>query len=261
MKKYLTICLLSSLLCMPQMAFGWGLTGHRVVGELAQKQLTPTAAARIDVVLKHASLAMVANWGDFIRNDDKYTGWEVWHYKDMAPGLTREEFDKEVVTQNNGEAIFRIYALIDSLKKNPSNEVNLKMLIHLIGDMHQPLHMGQPEDKGGNTIRINWFGRNMSLHSLWDEGLIDFQKLSYTEYATHLNNTHFIKAEAFHPAMVLDWAWATYQSAKDVYASVSEMENQYKYNFLYISLLEDRLSLAGAHLASVLNYIYDMKRP
>lgn len=259
MKKYVIVCLLGGMLCLPQFVWGWGLTGHRVVGEIAQQKLTPAAAKRIDAVLKHASVAMVANWGDFIKSDDTYKGVDIWHYKDIAPGMSREAFDKEAVIKNDGEMIFRLNELIASLKKDPSNEVNLKLLIHIVGDMHQPLHMGRPEDKGGNTIRFTWLGRNTSLHSLWDEGLIDFQKLSYTEYARHLCNTQPVKAVQFQPSMLLDWAWGTYQAAEKVYDSAGETENQYKYNFKYVSLLEERLALGGAHLASILNYIYGGK--
>ena len=259
MKKNITTCLLVVLFFAPQMAWGWGMTGHRVIGELAQKKLSKTATNRIDVVLKHASVAMVANWGDFVRSDDKYKGQEVWHYKDIAPGLNREAFNKEAVTKNDGEAIFRVQELIAKLKKEPNNEDNLKMLIHLMGDMHQPMHMGRPDDKGGNAVRFKWQGREVSLHSLWDEGLIDFQKLSYTEYANHLFKIRTLKPVAFQSSLVLDWAWGTYQAAQKVYDSVPEAENQYKYNYKYVSLLEERLSLAGDHLACVLNYIYGGK--
>ncbi|MBP1638482.1 MAG: Nuclease [Bacteroidetes bacterium] len=259
MKKNITICLLGILCFMPQLAWGWGLIGHRVIGELAQKKLNKTAQRRIDAVLKHAGVAMVANWGDFVRSDEKYEGREVWHYKDIASGLNRDAFNKEAVTKNDGEAVFRVQELITKLKKEPNNEENLKMLIHLLGDMHQPLHMGHPEDKGGNTIRFKWQGREVSLHSLWDEGLIDFQKLSYTEYANYLFRTHTAKTVTFQPSLVLDWAWETYQAAQKVYDSVSKTENQYKYNYEYVSLLEERLSLAGDHLACVLNYIYGGK--
>ncbi len=259
MKKNITVCLLVVLALAPQMAWGWGLTGHRVIGELAQKKLNKTAANRIDAVLKHASVAMVANWGDFVRSDDKHKGQEVWHYKDIAPGLNRDAFNKEAVTKNDGEAVFRVQELIAKLKKDPNNEENLKMLIHLIGDMHQPMHMGHPEDKGGNAIRFKWQGREISLHALWDDGLIDFQRLSYTEYANYLFKTHRVKPVNFQPSLVLDWAWGTYQTTQKVYDSVPETENQYKYNYKYISLLEERLTLAGDHLASVLNYIYGGK--
>lgn len=259
MKKNITICLLGVLFLMPQVTFAWGLIGHRVIGELAQKNMNSKAQKRVDAVLQHASVAMVANWGDFIRSDEKYKDRDVWHYKDIAVGMDREGFDKEVVTKNNGEVVFRVQELIAKLKKDPNNEEDLKMLIHLIGDMHMPLHMGHPEDKGGNSVRLTWLGRNISLHSLWDEALIDFQKLGYAEYADHLYRTQGIKVEKFQPSLVLDWAWETYQTAQKVYDSAPEAENVYKYDYKYLSLLEERLALAGAHLASVLNYIYGGK--
>jgi len=257
MKKYISICLLAVCVFMPQMVFGWGMIGHRVIGELAQKNLTKQAATRIDQVLGHVDVAMVANWGDFVRSDDNFKGCEVWHYKDIVAGLSREDFNKEVVTKNNGELVFHVLQLIADLKKDPNNEENLKMLIHLIGDMHMPLHMGNTEDKGGNTQRLKWFGRDISLHSLWDDALIDYQKLSYTEYADYLAKKSTDTKLTFTRSMVLDWAWDTYQIAPKVYESVSETSNAYRYNFLYISLVESRLTFAGERLAAVLNYLYD----
>lgn len=259
MKKNITICFLVGLLFVPQAVWGWGLIGHRVIGELAQKKMSPITRKNVDAVLKHANVAMVANWGDFVRSDDKYKDQDVWHYKDIAANMSREDFNKEAVTKNNGELIFRVQELIAKLKKDPNNEDNLKMLIHLIGDMHMPLHMGRPDDKGGNSVRLTWQGRNISIHALWDEALIEFQKLSYTEYADHLFRTRVVKVNPFQPDSVLNWAWGTYQTAQKVYDSAPEAENQYKYNYKYIGLVEDRLAQAGAHLASVLNYIYGNK--
>jgi len=67
----------------------------------------------------------------------------------------------------------------------------LRFLVHMLGDLHQPLHVGLAEDRGGNTIRVKWFKTETNLHSVWDEELVDFEKLSFTEYSNYLN--HFTK--------------------------------------------------------------------
>ena len=65
----------------------------------------------------------------------------------------------------------------------------LRLLIHIVGDVHQPLHVGRKGDRGGNDIKVTWFGESSNLHKIWDEGLIDNQQLSYTEYVNAINFT------------------------------------------------------------------------
>ena len=64
--------------------------------------------------------------------------------------------------------------------------IALKFLVHLIGDLHQPLHVGNGKDRGGNDIKVKWFGEATNLHNVWDEKLINLQELSYTEYSNYL---------------------------------------------------------------------------
>jgi hypothetical protein len=254
-KTYLSLLVIAGFI-MPQMAFGWGMTGHRVIGQLAEMSLSKHVNNKLNKVLDNAGIAMVSNWGDFVKSDSALAYTAIWHYKDIPAGLSREEFNKQAITLDNGEVVYRVLQLIAELKKQPDNANNLKMLIHLIGDMHQPLHIGHVEDKGGNMIKIRWMGRETNLHALWDSGLIDFQQLSYTEYADYLFRTHTFALPPFNPSMVLDWAWGTYQASQEVYNSVDYLKNPFDYDYRYVSLLESRLSDAGDHLAIVLNYLY-----
>jgi hypothetical protein len=255
--KKIIICMAIVCAMFPRLVLAWGATGHRVIGEIAEKNLGKHAQQRLDQLLGHAGLAMVSNWGDFVRSDDHFAGTDKWHYKDMPAGMAHDEFCKQVVGQEDGEAVYRILQLVDTLKKNPGNVDGLKMLVHLVEDLHQPLHVGHPEDKGGNTVRLKWLGRDTNLHSLWDDGLIEFQKLSYTEYAAFLLRTNTFSQKRFAPSDVKEWAWETYQSTQKIYESVDQVSNPYKYNFLFVSLLESRLKTAGEHLAQILNYLYD----
>lgn len=257
MKKTHLFLLVIAGFIMPQMVFGWGMTGHRVIGKIAEMNLGKHAIKNLNQILGNASVAMVSNWGDFIKSDSALAYTAVWHYKDIPAGLSREEFNKQAITLDNGEVVYRVLQLIQELKKQPDNVNNLKLLIHLVGDMHQPLHMGHPEDKGGNMIKIRWMGRETNLHSLWDSGLIDFQQLSYTEYADYLFKTHSFDLPPFNPSMVLNWAWETYETAQIVYNSVDNLKNPFYYDYKYLSILENQLIDAGDHLAIILNYLYN----
>ncbi|MDR0542367.1 MAG: S1/P1 nuclease [Dysgonamonadaceae bacterium] len=240
-------------------AFGWGATGHRIIGEMAENQLTKTAKERINAILSNASIAMVANWGDEVRSDPAYDYTATWHYTNVDSGLTRAAFDTIALRLKNGQNIYSIVTLTEYLKQIPNDTAMLKMLIHLVGDMHCPMHLGRAGDKGGNTVRIKWFRNSTNLHSLWDSALIDSQKLSYTEYAGHLMRIYPAHGKPFDgkARTILDWAWNVYLCTQTVYASAAETGQSYKYIYKYKPLWESRLVEAAEHLAALLNYIYN----
>ncbi|MDR2853989.1 MAG: S1/P1 nuclease [Prevotellaceae bacterium] len=239
-------------------AWAWGTLGHRIVGEMSENLLNPKAKKTINQLLGNASIAMVANWGDEVRSDSLYDYTTTWHYTNMDAGLSRQQFDTLVVRTDNGQNIYRIIELTKHLKQVPNDTAMLKMLIHLVGDMHCPMHFGHADDRGGNLLQITWFKSPSNLHSLWDSALIDFQKLSYTEYATHLMSIYSMQKIKFtgQSDTILDWAWAAYANTQVVYASVDEVNKPYEYVYHYKPLLEKSLVRGAEHLAALLNYIY-----
>ena len=76
----------------------------------------------------------------------------------------------------------------------------LKFLVHLVGDIHQPLHVGRREDRGGNLIQVQWFGEPSNLHKVWDEQLIEAEKLSFSEFAAFLTPPTAAEVEAWQQA-------------------------------------------------------------
>lgn len=243
-------------LLLPVSIFAWGLSGHRIVGEIAQQHLSKKAEKRVLAVLGGSTIAMEANWADFVKSDPNYKEFSPWHYNNFEAEIDRAKFDSTAMSQERGEAIFRIYYLIDRLKINPNDVVALHFLIHIVGDIHCPMHMGRPEDLGGNKIEIKWFGRKTNLHALWDDTLIEAQKLSYTEYAAHLQRTRPEKYTRFAPPQVLDWAWQTVQNGNVIYENVALAANGWHYMFRFKDLWEQSLMLGGLRLAAVLNEIY-----
>ncbi len=239
-------------------ASAWGPSGHRIIGEMSESLLDKKVRQRITALFDNASVAMISNWGDFVRNNPAYDSTSVWHYSDMEANLSRAAFDTLALKKIHGENIYRVVSLTAYLKQHPNDTNMLKMLVHLIEDMHCPMHLGYPEDQGGNKVRIKWQGSERSLHSLWDDAIVDFQKLSYTEYATHLMRVNKLQKINFNgqTSMILDWAWETYAAVPVIYHSADKTGNAYKYNYEYLPLLESRLTKAAEHLAAVLNYIY-----
>lgn len=247
---------LSALLFVPVLACAWGLEGHRIIGEIAQRNLTKKAQKQVMAVLGGSTVAMEANWGDFVKSDPNYKAYSDWHYNNFEAGLDRATFDSVAMLTDRGQAVYRIYHLIDRLQADRNDTVALRYLIHIVGDIHCPMHMGRPEDRGGNSIKIEWFGRKTNLHAIWDDALIDGQKLSYTEYTDHIMRTQPYQSADFESPQVLDWAWRTVQNGEQIYANVDLTAKPYNYIFRFKNIWESSLMLGGLHLAAILNAIY-----
>ena len=130
-------------------------------------------------------------------------------------------------------------------------------LIHLIGDMHQPFHAGREADRGGNTIKIRWFNQNTNLHSLWDSKLVDFEKYSYTEYATVLNVLPKSEKKKLQQGTLEDWLYDSHLTADMLYAMTQSGENlSFEYFYKVSPTLNSQLQKAGLRLAKFLNDLF-----
>jgi len=131
------------------------------------------------------------------------------------------------------------------------------MLVHLIGDLHQPMHVGRLEDKGGNDIQLQWFGRGTNLHKLWDANMIDDYGMGYTELADNLPRLSKEEIRAVQKGDVHDWVEESHDLANVLYASVETGEKLgYAYGYKYWNLVEQQLQRGGLRLAKVLNELF-----
>ena len=252
MKK---IVLLLVLACISLSAFSWGVTGHRVTGYIADKHLSKKTRLAMQRILGQQSLAMVANWMDDIKSDSLYNHASTWHWVTIQNG---ETYDQSVKNPKGDliQTIERLIAELKSKKFSGKEEAErVKMLIHLIGDIHQPLHVGFGDDQGGNRVKVTWFDDETNLHSVWDTYLIDHTKLSYTELAESLPKQDAVQVKALQNSTVRDWASESMSYRKQVY-DIGNGKLGYKYHYKYYNIVQDRLTQAGVRLAGVLNDIY-----
>jgi len=241
-------------------AFAWGTTGHRVVAAIAQNHLSPKARLALENLIGRESLAMWANWPDFIKSDTTHT-WDStfkWHYVDLPGALPKDEFIKEL-KQLPGENLYtQIQVMVARLKDKtlPREQrvIALRFLIHLVGDLHQPLHVGHAEDAGGNKITEYWFDKKTNLHAIWDGELVDFQKYSYTEYAAILDIAPAAEVTVWQKSSLEDWFYESHQLADKVYAlSPPDSRLGYKYDYIFQQDLDQQLLKGGLRLAKLLN--------
>jgi hypothetical protein len=159
-------------------ALGWGPVGHRAVATIAATNLTPLAKGMVVRLLGGETLGDVANWADAVRRTPAYAHTGGYHYEQMSDGESYIESlwrrtPRELQSGGLVAALMVAHlTLRDPRVPDREKAAALKFLVHLAGDVHQPLHTGRPEDRGGSIIMINWFGRRYSLHRVWDSELI-----------------------------------------------------------------------------------------
>lgn len=243
-----------ALLAISVASFGWSQTGHRVTGYIADKYLNKKTRKAIERILNGKSMAMMSNWMDDVRSDTAYRHMDDWHWVTIPDGMTYEHTQKNP----NGDIIMTIERVIMELKSKklpPAQEAEyVKILIHLIGDIHQPLHVGRP-DRGGNDVKVTWFRTDTNLHSVWDSEMIDGTRLSYTELAESIGKPTPEQITAWQKSTVRDWANESIGYRPQVY-DYGNGRMGYEYKYKYFSIVERRLLQAGVRLAGILNEIY-----
>ncbi len=260
MKTYTHIVLLLLLFTTSQNTYAevWGSTGHRVIGAVAQKHLTPKAAQQVNALLGGMSLAFVSTYADEIRSDNRYDHLAPWHYVNMDQNTRYNEADKNP----KGDIVTAIQTCIEILKNPVSSQEDkafyLKLLVHFIGDIHQPLHAGRKEDRGGNSIDLFWFGKRTNLHRLWDSDLIEHYNMSYSELAAHLPKQTADEKAVVMTAPLLDWVDQSQDLANTLYDKTPQGTRLgYVYHYQHFETVREQLLDAGLRLAATLNAIFD----
>ncbi|MFT4698889.1 MAG: hypothetical protein ACI9SJ_002047 [Flavobacteriaceae bacterium] len=254
--QFLFILLFVSILSL-NAAEDWGATGHRVTGQIAENHLSNKAKKTINKLLKGESLAFLSTYGDEIKSDDKYREYYTWHYVNFPFESTYDEHPKSP----KGDLIVGIKKCIDILKNVNSTQeekiFHLKMLVHFIGDLHQPLHVGIAADKGGNKLQVQWFNDGTNLHSVWDTKMIESYNMSYSELASNVRKLNKHQIKELQKGTPIDWMYESRALCEEIYSNVKVGENlRYKYSYDYMGTVRSQLQKGGIRLASVLNEIF-----
>jgi hypothetical protein len=258
LKKIMLVVMLTSF---STLFISWGVVGHRAIGEIAANRLGSKARASVKEILGTESLAMVSTYPDEIRPYSQFSYTAPWHYVNMPVGLSYEEFSKQLVAldkPNIYKAILNCIADLKSSSKSKAEKVfAMKFLVHLIGDIHQPMHTGHSEDSGGNAIKVKLMRKETNLHGLWDSGLIDYAGLTYKELAAVCGDLQKKDVKAWQNEDVIKWAFESYQITEQLYAEAAKKpEFDYDYYPQHADLMKKRIAQAGIRLAYVLNNIY-----
>ncbi|MBU2970536.1 S1/P1 nuclease [Pseudoalteromonas sp. C2R02] len=246
-------------------AHAWSQNGHRIVAKIAENHLTETTLQAILPLLEGEKLAEVSTWPDEMRsNPDEFWQKESgkYHYVNISKASDFKPSSYNISAQS-GE-VTDAYALIlkaTSVLKSPSSSLKdkrfyFKFLVHVVGDIHQPMHVGHSEDRGGNRIKVKFFGEHSNLHSLWDGLLVENQNLSFTEFAHFIDTNDKTLISKYLNSQPKDWILESFYIAQKLY---DIGDGDYRYNYVYeqTPVVKKRLTQGGIRLAGLLNRIFD----
>ncbi|RUO55336.1 S1/P1 nuclease [Pseudidiomarina homiensis] len=250
----------ASLVATP--AHAWGKTGHRITGKIATHYLTDDARAAIADLLGPESLAEASTYADEMRsNPDKF--WQEtanpFHYVTLQQPHDYHADD----CPPEGDAFSALEDFTATLTSDSASrqekQLALRFIVHIIGDLHQPLHVGSAalNDRGGNDVKVVFFGEQSNLHRVWDSGLVDHQQLSYSEFSHWLQRR--ITAEQANTWATPDpytWIRESSKLRDEVYPQTDEPYLGWDYVYNYTPIMKQRLQQGGVRIAAYLNDVF-----
>lgn len=255
--------------------FGWGVTGHRIIAALAEQRLAqedPQAAAAVRALLGGRSLADISTWADEVRHDRPQTF--NWHFVNIPLSADAYVASRDCAPTERGDcAVAEIIRAYELLKKSDAapleREEALKFLVHMISDLHQPLHGGYAFDKGGNDIKVTFLGEELAppyregeqrypwnLHSVWDDGLIKQTGRDEAGYVAYLRPVLPKTPKVDLQKDAVAWAEESHAQVKQAYDIGEKRMVDEAYCRRSIVLVDQRLREAAVRLASVLQELF-----
>ena len=272
--KRIVLIVLSTFIMMESVSlYAWGPMGHDVVASIAEQHLNRKTKRKINRLLGGHSIVYYSSWMDNIQNspywENGYNQTKTWHYANVDKGLTYQTMQKN----ENGDVVNSLEMLTDAMinrydELTDSMKVDyVKMIVHMVGDLHCPMHAGRLSDRGGNNTKVKWFGQPTNLHSVWDSRMIDAaRKWNYTEWVEQLDRTNRKYRKNVTEGSYEDWFTTTVANAAEIYNYVEAIDQQlpeeelpnlsYQFVYDFSPMLEEQLLLGGYRLAHVLNTIF-----
>jgi len=212
----------------------------------------------VALLLGTERLPLVTTWADEARFAPEFATTASWHFINTVLGLSFEQYVKTISAMPEPNAYLALQQNLKTLKDAAATReqkvIALKFVVHIVGDVHQPMHVSRAEDKGGNSITVKFQGKETNLHGLWDSGLITYEGLSFLELATLLDTAPAAQVEQWQKDAVPTWLFESYTISQQLYAETAlNPDFDYKYVPAHLPTVEQRLLQAGIRLAGVLN--------
>jgi hypothetical protein len=243
-----------ALLALTTKIFAWGKEGHQMVAEIAEYYLDKSTKDSLNKYLDGITFEEAATWMDEIKSDHHNDYMKPWHYINIEKDATYvASEEKNIIT---------VLELIISQLQNRSGQTaeeinrNIKMLFHLVGDLHQPLHVGYGDDKGGNDVHVVFEGKSKrNLHQVWDETIIQKQKINAEDCIYLAKKLSAADIKARKHIDVIGWMNESRALLPNVYAFTGENIGK-SYVKKNTPVIKRQLLYAGIRLAAVLEQAF-----
>ncbi len=260
LKNISQLSLAIASLFLSQQAMAWGAMGHRVTGDIAEHFLSAEAKQQVSAILGVESLAEASTYPDDMRSaPDEF--WQKtaspWHYVTLQH--PHDYHSDDAPTQ--GDAVTALAKFTATLKDAKASKADkqlaLRFIVHIVGDLHQPLHVSDAarNDKGGNTIKLKYFGHDSNLHKVWDSEMLDGTDLSFSELSLWLRK--YIGKDELKAWSSVDptvWIRESSQLREQSYPAGDEVS--WDYSFQQMPVVKKRLQMGGVRIANYLNAIF-----
>ena len=259
MKKIPALILIFIISSVPSTAWSWGGEGHDVIAGIAEAHLSKKAKKQVRKLLEGKTMVYFSSWMDEIRSDSVYQFTKTWHYANVDEGKTYETKTKHPDGDVITATLLSIKMLEDKTQNDSIRSMHLKFLIHMIGDLHCPMHAGRATDLGGNLYPVIFRNQEMNLHRLWDSPIVDATKnWTYSEWCMNLDMKMNKKQKnTIVAGDPLSWFKETVDIASDIYQDSPENGTiSPDYVKKYTHVIERQFLYAGHRLAYLLNAIF-----
>jgi hypothetical protein len=247
------LLLLTFVLVFPTSAMAWGDKAHQIIAALTWLRLTDATKREIMVLLPEGKsdpngpLAAVASWAE--RQEAVNPVERRWDYVDIP--FEAERYDQKRDCADGNCIVVKLEEkknILQSSNNRQARAVALKYVVHLVGDIHQPLHCTDRNDKAGNAVYVKFLGQTSNLHKVWDSDMVEASQLSVGEYAKKL-----ARVPVLHGYWISDWANDSHAIAKRyVYTIPQDRELGTDYYRRNLPILERQLAQAAEKLVEIL---------
>ncbi|MDP3557911.1 MAG: S1/P1 nuclease [Bacteroidota bacterium] len=248
MKKLIYILLFSCIL-LPSSIYAWGAKGHKIIAAIAKQSLNKQIVDSVQKYLGVMSFEEASVWMDEVRSKKEFDYLKTWHYVNV-------EKDKTYVKTKDPEVVNEIEIAIATLKEKgirDKEKINfaLKIIFHLIGDIHQPLHCGYAHDKGGNTIKVTYINKETNLHKVWDSEIIEDVGITLNDCLKLANALSLNEKNKIQTNNVEVWM----NESRALLPEVYNFDEKIKQDYIDKNkpVIEKQLVKAGIRLANVLH--------
>ncbi len=239
-------------------AYGWGQKGHDVICYIAECHLTPRAKAMVAELLDGRSMVYYGNWADGAKYQKEYAYSRAWHYFNME----HRDSAQSAKRSDEGDLLSALESLERTLRDESASgeerSVALKIYIHLVGDLHQPMHLGREVDEGGAEIPVIYFTDSTSLHAAWDYFVpMGVREWSYTEWREQIDVASEEEMARIVSGDYATWIDQIHELTRQIYRD-TPIDTRIFYDYMekYNPIVEQQFLYGGLRLAHLLNEIF-----